>query len=75
MSLRSSGLRWLRRFALRNDGAARSTPSAVILRCSPFFRASLEGCGHRVLVADPSRRLASARLLRMTVLFGGDDKK
>jgi hypothetical protein len=39
--------------------------TSVILRCSPFFTASLEGwagsaCGR------PSRRRARARLLRMT---------
>ena len=41
--------------------------TAVILRCSPFFRASLEGCAANAgTCGHPSRRRASARLLRMT---------
>ena len=39
--------------------------ATVILRCSPYFTASLEGCAGAP-AAHPSRRRASARLLRMT---------
>ena len=43
--------------------AGEKTNTAVILRCSPFFTASLEGWAASAR-GDPSRRRASARLLR-----------
>jgi hypothetical protein len=51
------------------DGVThRTTSNTVILRCSPFFTASLEGWATSACF-DPSRRRASARLLRMTEIF------
>jgi hypothetical protein len=44
-------------------------PALVILRCSPFFTASLEGCGRKrkwPILRDAAQE---ARLLRMTVVL------
>jgi hypothetical protein len=65
MHLHESANRHVRKNARCKAAMQIGDNTAVILRCSPFFTASLEGWvtsarGH------PSRRRASARLLRMT---------
>jgi hypothetical protein len=45
-------------------GSERHFSGAVILRCSPFFGASLEGCGHRCMrpiLRDAAQARGSSR--------------